>query len=578
MVTTIGKKLAKSALITCSTFGRKIFDSAKKNRFITWIIFIGLSLLVCLNLIQKEYLVTIPRQGGSITEAVVGSPRFINPVLAFSQVDKDLSNIIFSGLFTTNEFGEQIPELASDASVSNNGLEYIVTIREDALFHDGKPVTAEDVVFTIERIQDPLIKSPLQGNWYGVSAETISQNQIKFTLEKPYNNFLSLLSLGILPKHIWSDISVEEFPFSTRNINPIGSGPFQISELKRSDSERVTALSLKPFFNGIYRPYIEKLEFIFTKTENDQIAAFDSKLADTAAGIPAEKLEILSTKSTKQHTFNLPRVYSLFFNKKNNPALEYNEVREVIDRAIDRKKIIDEIFFGVANSNQSPLPITSKYFSEPTQEESDPEVLKKRLSSNGWKFDENSKVWKRTEKNGDELSLTLSLWTPDTSDIALVANYIKADLLQVGIPVTISTDDMQSFSLEVIRKRQFESVLFGYIAGIPADLFSFWHSSGKIDPGLNIAEYGSITVDKDLEAIKRATKEEEVEKSFRSLQAQIQKDRPAVFLFSPKFVYLTSNDVVIPNRPESLATPEDRFNSIESWYIKTEQVLPFFVK
>jgi peptide/nickel transport system substrate-binding protein len=139
------------------------------------------------------------------------------------------------------------------------------------------------------------------------------------------------------------------------------------------------------------------------------------------------------------------------------------------------------------------------------------------------------------------------------------------------------TEEIQTFSVEVIRKRQFEIVLFGYITGIPADLFSFWHSSVKIDPGLNISEYGNITVDKNLETIKRTTETEEIEASYLSLQSEIQKDRPAVFLFSPKYIYLTPKELTIPLKPSALATPEDRFGNIESWYIKTEKILPFFV-
>lgn len=577
MVITIFKRLLLGAGPLARLLYSRLIKFIDKNRAVSWIIFLGIFLFITLHFLQDKYLVTIPKQGGSITEAIVGNPRFINPVLAFTQVDKDLVAIVYSGLFSVDQDGQAIPELASEVSMASSGLEYIVTIREDAKFHDGKLVTAEDVVFTIEKIQDPLVKSPLQPNWYGVTAELISENQVKFILEKPYNNFLNLLDVGILPKHIWEDILVEEFPFSTRNINPLGSGPYMISEVKRTDSERITGMTLKPFRDGIYNPYIDSLAFTFAKTEDDQIALYDSTLVSTIAGIPADKVDVLNTKQSQQYEYNLPRVFGLFFNQKNNPALEYKEVREVIDQAIDRDRIVNEAFFGMANSNQSPLPITSGLFKETNAEKLSTEALKAKLSNAGWKFSDSEAMWKKTTTSG-EVALELILWTPDTTDIAQVASMVRADLLKVGIPVTIKTDEIQRFTVEVIRKRQFEVVLFGYVTGIPTDLFSFWHSSGKIDPGLNITDYGNITVDKDLEAIKRASDQKEVEESYLSLQSEIQSDRPAVFLFSPKFIYLTPEKLVIPNKPASLGKQEDRFSNVESWYMQTEKVLPLFAK
>ena len=577
MVITIFKRLLLGAGPLARFLYSGLIKFIDKNRTVSWIVFVGIFLFITLHFLQDKYLLTIPKQGGSITEAIVGNPRFINPVLAFTQVDKDLAAIIYSGLFSVDQKGEAIPELASEVSMASSGLEYIVTIREDAKFHDGKPVTAEDVVFTIEKIQDPLVKSPLQPNWYGVTAELISENQVKFILEKPYNQFLNLLDVGILPKHIWEDILVEEFPFSTRNINPMGTGPYMISEVKRTDSERITGMTLKPFRDGIYNPYINSLAFTFAKTENDQIALYDSGLVSAIAGIPADKVDVLNTKKSRQYEYNLPRVFGLLFNQKNNPALEYKEVREVIDQAVDRDRIVDEVFFGMANSNQSPLPITSELFKETNDIKVSTDALKTKLINAGWKFSDSEALWKKTTTGG-EIALELTLWTPDTKDIAQVANMVKGDLSKVGIPVTIKTDELQRFTVDVIRKRQFEVVLFGYVTGIPADLFSFWHSSGKIDPGLNITDYGNITVDKDLEAIKRASDQKEVEESYLSLQSEIQRDRPAVFLFSPKFIYLTPEQLVIPNKPASLGKQEDRFSNVESWYMQTEKVLPLFAK
>ena len=185
------------------------------------------SALILLTRVYTNSTVVVPARGGSITEGVVGAPRFINPILAISQTDKDLSELIYAGLMTTNERGKLIPELAESYTVSDDAKVYTFTLKKGLEFHDGTPLTASDVVFTIKKALQPGIKSPERANWEGVNVKQDGDLKVIFTLSKPYSQFLQNTTLGILPEEHWYKLTADEFIFSNLNTSPIGSGPYK---------------------------------------------------------------------------------------------------------------------------------------------------------------------------------------------------------------------------------------------------------------------------------------------------------------------------------------------------------------
>lgn len=203
--------------------------------------------------INSLFLVEIPSSGGEIIEGVVGSPRFINPLLALSDVDRDLSALLYVGLMRPSSDGVLKPALASGYSVSDDGLKYRFFLRDDNVFSDGSPLTADDVVFTIKAIQNQTFKSPRYPNWEGVEVEKINDYTVEFTLPQAYAPFLENTTVGILPKHIWEKATPEEFPLSNYNIEPIGAGPYKVSSIQRGDSgipEGYTLIPNKHFTLG----------------------------------------------------------------------------------------------------------------------------------------------------------------------------------------------------------------------------------------------------------------------------------------------------------------------------------------
>ncbi len=185
----------------------KKMNPMEKMLFYAFSIVCGVSAIVLLVRVHNSFLVEVPSFGGSFTEGVIGSPRFINPILAISDTDKDISSIIYSGLLKIDGSGKYAPDLAESYTISPDGTIYDFVIKNNAYFQDGNKVTADDVIFTVNKILDPVIKSPKEAGWAGVIAEKVSDSEVRFTLGKPYSPFIDALTVGILPKHIWEKAS-----------------------------------------------------------------------------------------------------------------------------------------------------------------------------------------------------------------------------------------------------------------------------------------------------------------------------------------------------------------------------------
>ena len=154
---------------------RRIELVPASDRFVLRMLFFAVLLGVIFTLfhLNQNYSSVTATRGGTITEAMLGTPRFVNPVLANTRADQDITKLVYSGLLSIDADGTLIPDVASSVTVSEDGLTYNIILRQDVRFHDGEQLTAEDVAFTIQLAQNPELKSPIRGNWTGVTVEEI---------------------------------------------------------------------------------------------------------------------------------------------------------------------------------------------------------------------------------------------------------------------------------------------------------------------------------------------------------------------------------------------------------------------
>ncbi len=523
----------------------------------------GVGLLISVN---NSFLVEVPAPGGKFTEGIIGSPRFINPILSISDTDKDLSSLVYSGLLKSEGNGKYIGDLASSFSISEDGTHYSVVMRPDNYFHDGTPVTADDVIFTISKILDPVIKSPKRANWEGVSVEKINDHELSFVLSKPYSPFLESLTLGILPKHIWENATSEEFPFSGFNISPVGSGPYMIDKISRNSGGIPITISLSSWKKySPKKPMIKKITFKFYQNEEELIKAYKNQDIDSMSGInlsSAGKVDI-----TKGTTASSPRIFALFLNQNAAPIFVNGEVRKALNMSAPKSSIVKELLSGLGNPLNGPTPLDIETEGESGNISGGRELLE----ASGWKVNENG-ILERKTKDGTSV-LKFSIATSDVTELKRAAEMLKESWTELGAEVDIKVFESADLNQNIIRSRKYDALLFGEVVSDTSDLYPFWHSSQRNDPGLNIALYANITVDKLLDEI-RSNNTEEVQIKRKEVTDEIKKDLPAIFLFSPDIAYFEPKQVKnIALKDVSFA--HERFNNVSEWYIETDKVWQF---
>lgn len=553
------------------------FSIGERVAFYALVTIFVISSLSLLWKVNSNFLVSIPARGGTLTEGIIGSPRFINPLLATSDADKDLSTLIYSGLLKEDASGHLVPDLAESYTISNDGLTYTFIISPHAKFQDGSKITADDVIFTINKAQDPGLKSPREAVWNNVKAEKVDETTITFTLKQPYSPFIYNTTIGILPKHIWKDVSNDSFPFSTLNIKPIGSGPYTITKVSTDSSGLPTQYDLKAnnkYISG--EPYITNVVFKFYKNETDLLNAYDKGDVDEIHGITPENIAKIKRSDNEIIKILQGRIFGVFFNQNQNTVLVNKEVRLALEKALDKQDIIDKVLFGYADVIHGPLPTdtdNAQYLSP------DERLIQARaiLEKAGWTRNTDGIYEKKDSKTKKVTqTLVLSLSTSDTPELKAEAGLIQEAWSKLGARVDVKIFEISDLNQNIIRPRKYDALLFGEVIPSGTDLYPFWHSSQRNDPGLNVAMYTNIKTDKILEDLRKTSDEATRMTLEKNLENQISADEPAIFLYAPNFIYIVPKN--IHNiQFETITEANDRFNNVAQWYIETSNVWSIFV-
>lgn len=545
-----------------------------KAVLLAFVIFLGLFIIDQ----SEQHSVDIAAEGGVFTEGIVGTPRFVNPVLAVTRADKDLTALIYDGLMRLGPDGVLVPNLAESVTVSEDGLVYNIVLRRDISFHDGNELTAEDVLFTVSRIQDPLLGSPLRANFDGVLVEQISDHELNFVLPEAYSPFIENLTFGILPQHIWKDAGAEEFPFSQNNTEAVGSGPYVVERITRNASG-IPEQYLLHAYEGYHlgEPKIAYIELSFFPTEALLLEAFAQNKVQSVVGLSPEQVEELSFDENKYDVkrIPLPRTFAVFINQNRLPALRDSAVREALEMVIDKKALVETVLLGYGNVLSSPIP---PGFGVPVPEtnasSTSLDEAKKLLRDNGWKLNEETGIWEKTIDD-NTTPLSFSIATVNNSTFEQTAEFLRNTWAELGVEVSVKQFELSDLTQAVIRPREYELLLFGTQLGRSLDYYSFWHSSQRNDPGLNIALYANITTDSILSELRRSTSVENKVETITRFADEIETEKPAFFLYAPELIYIMPKEIQEVTFT-GVGEAHERFASVHEWYIKTESVWPLF--
>lgn len=481
--------------------------------------------------------------GGEYREGMTGQPVFINPVIPTTEADRDMSRLIFGNL----------SDISENVKRSDDGKTWNVRIRDDVKWHDGTRVTSDDAIFSLQTIQNKDAASYLYSSFQGITAERLSELEIKFTLQAPYAFFEEehLNSLHIIPKHIFGDLPVQNFRLSIYGLKPIGFGPYKVDGFTKDDKGIIQSFRLAAndaYFLG--KPKIAAITFKFFRNEDELIAAYNSGRTDGFGLSSYEKLagaadgKESAAKINIRHSLNSfksSRYYAIFINQSlGGKELKDVKVREALSRTVDRSAIVKNIFGSYASSLYGPTIYTL--------EETD--AFDQALIN----------------------KLVLNITVPDESFLVKTANELKATWEKLGATVTIEIFPLKTIQDTVLKNTDYELLMFGNITGASNDLFAFWHSSRRFYPDQNLSLYQKSSSDRLLEDFRKNFDDSTRKDRLTTVSNAIAADYPAIFLYSPDYIYVSTPNLNGFDATQIMNTSSDRFESINDWYLKTKRV------
>ncbi len=507
----------------------------------------------------------VPVISGEYIEGMVGQPVLINPaLLGINDIDRDLANLLWEGLLS----------LAEEYKPSVDGLSWTVILKKDLKWSDGEPLTSDDVIFTLDTIQDLGNRSPLFLTWQSIVAERMSEREIRFTLKTPYAFFADNLNeLQIIPQHIFGSIPGANLRLSNFNLEPVGNGPYAFRKYDKRKDGFITDyyLETNPYFVG-NPPFIKNFRVKFFSNFNEVLSAFNrleisgfggSGLAETS-GIKA---------GFSSYIFDTTRYYAVFFNRGTHAGLDNAAVRQALALASNKQSIVDTMFRGLAKKIDGPIPETVEGFDPAIYEKEvfSIEEAQKVLDAAGWVLGDSGVREKTSGKI--KTILEFNLIVPQIPELKLVeiANFLKEDWAKIGVKITIIPMDAAQINETVIKTRNYHMILFGNVLKNNPDILAFWHSSERTSPGLNLSIYENRKVDTLLENIRKNPDPTSRGIDLAKVQSLIVADHPAAFLFSPRYLYVASNSVYGIS-PFVITTRSSRFDHVTEWYLKTKRV------
>ena len=541
------------------------------------IIFIGLLVILIFSVFYIPVTLYLrstksaPDFGGVYKEGIVGEPRYINPLLAqANDADRDLSSIVFSGLMKYAPNGNLVPDLAKSYEISADGLTYTFALRENIKWHDDFPVSTDDVAFTILTAQNRDYNSPQIINWQGVEIKKIDSKTIQFILKNKYAQFLTNTTLGILPEHIWKDVKPINFALSDLNLKPVGSGPYMFKKLKKDSLGRINNYELrayKEYYEG--RPYIDEVRFSFFSSEDEMIYSYNRNEIQGMSFVSPKKLDSVKFKQRLNiKSVSIPRYFAVFLNQNQSKVLSDKNIRLALNYATNRKELVEKILGEKGTEVYSPILPDILHAGESLQKyKFDPDFAKTVLENSGWKPASPEDKF-RKNKNNEELAVEIT--TSNWPELMQAAELLKKQWEELGIKVNLNILTISELQ-QKIKDRAYEALLFGEVLNINLDPFSFWHSSQKKDPGLNLALYDNKTVDKILEEARQTIDTLQRDKKYDDFQKVLIEDAPVVFLYSPDYIYSPAKKVK-GNEINIISIPSDRFDNINKWYVETKRI------
>lgn len=517
-----------------------------------------------------------PEQGGVYTEGLVGSLGRLNPLLDWNNpADRDVNRLLFSGLVRFDEHGLPRADLAESWGVTPDGTVYNFAIRPNAVWHDGQPVTADDILFTIELMKSAgsFYPQDVKDLWGNILVEKLNDKNIKFTLFEPFVPFMDYLSFGVLPKHLLGSIPPEQMPNADFNIQPVGSGPYKFDHLIIDNNGQITGvvLTVSTNYYGTL-PYIEQVVFRYYPTSAAALDAYRQGEVLSVSRIAADVLNsALEEPNLSFYTSLQPQMSFVLFNL-NNPEtafLQNAKVRRALMLALNRPYIVNSLLQGQAVVSNGPiLPGSWAYYDGTERFDYNPDAATELLKAEGYVIPASG----GDVRAKDGVALTFLMMHPDDELHTRIAQIIQKEWAMIGVRVDLQPLSYERLVVEALASRAYQSALVDIkFARTPdPDPYPFWHQAESTG-GQNYSQWDNRAASEYLEQARVTADYSLRTRLYRNFQVVFSKELPALPLYVPVSSYGVDAQVQGAQVASLLYDPSDRLATFTRWYLLTRR-------
>jgi peptide/nickel transport system substrate-binding protein len=508
----------------------------------------------------------VPAYGGTYVEGVTSVARFLNPVLAATPVDDDVVRLVFSGLSRYRSDGSIQGDLAESFSTNADGMIWTFQIRDDAMWHDGKPVIADDVIYTVGLLQDKAYVGPYRDAFRGVKVERVEDRAVRFILPAAYGPFAASTTVPLLPSHLLAKVDYTTLPRVAFNQHPVGTGPFRVVDV---DSRQTVLARSDSFYRtrpDRTRPFLDRLVLRSYPTTSDALTALARGEIDGVGGLSAGDAErARALKNVSLYSFGTNDFTALFLNvRPDKPTFRDRAVRQAIATAIDRGRVLQVAADGRGAVADEFVPQSSwAYIRDITRYTRSSDDAKALLDAADWKDHDGDGI---RDRGG--VPLAFAITTSSEPARVAAAMQISGDLGAIGMRVEVKAMPFTALIDKTSRDRTYDALLVGINVSGDPDPYSFFHSSEIKDPGHNFSGYSTLAIDRSLEAARRTTDHAKRRELYTSVFQSIATDVPVVFLYFSDYLYAQGRQVQ-GLRIAPIGDPRERFWNAEDWYVRT---------
>lgn len=534
-----------------------------------WLVLVGL--LIVLATLQTTWFAaafttSAPEGGGTYAEGIVGQLDTMNPLFASTPTEVSVSKLIFSGLLGYDRDNQLKADAALAWNVSEDGKTYTVKLRDDVYWHDGEKLSVDDVMFTVQLIQNSTVKAVQYGTLAGVKVEKIDSNQIRFVLPSAYAPFAQALTFGILPQHLLKDVKPADIRENDFGRKPVGTGPFVFEKLQIIDPDSQRLVVHMEANSAYYKDTVRLNRFqLHTYEDRETLKkALVTSEINAALGLDADQISDILKRDAFVASTNslLDGVFAIFNNDQ--PVLQDASVRQALVLGTDRKTVLAAVNNRGTQLN-GPLPLSFLSGAVTEQAAFNRKAAEEKLDAAGWKLADGV-------RKKDGAPLELSIVAPDSGDYQVILSELSKQWKELGVSVKTQLADPQSIVPDYLQPRGYDVLLYELAVGADPDVYPYWHSSQANVKGLNFANYRSGLADDALSSARSKLDPALRAAKYKTFYEQWVKDNPAVALYQPFLSYVTTKNSTSIDENRTVAESVLRYQNVDRWAISQTTV------